>query len=42
MISLPGTGHVPMIDEPKLVAETILAVTQGSSSGVASPSSRGS
>ncbi len=42
VISLPGTGHVPMIDEPKLVAETILAVTQGSSSGVASPSSRGS
>ncbi|MFD4440080.1 alpha/beta fold hydrolase [Nocardia sp. NPDC058519] len=24
---LPGVGHVPMIDDPKLVAETILATT---------------
>jgi pimeloyl-ACP methyl ester carboxylesterase len=24
---LPGVGHVPMLDDPKLVAETILAVT---------------
>ena len=24
---LPGVGHVPMIDDPDLVARTILAVT---------------
>jgi pimeloyl-ACP methyl ester carboxylesterase len=26
---LPGVGHVPMIDDPRLIAQTILAVTGG-------------
>jgi pimeloyl-ACP methyl ester carboxylesterase len=31
-VVLPGVGHVPMIDDPSLVARTILATTQDSSS----------
>ena len=29
--SLPGVSHVPMIDDPGLVARTILAVTSAAS-----------
>lgn len=31
--TLPGVGHVPMIDNPELVARTILAVTAAGESG---------
>ena len=31
-VVLPGVGHVPMIDDPSLVAQTILATSQGSQS----------
>ncbi|OAN37342.1 alpha/beta fold hydrolase [Mycolicibacterium iranicum] len=31
--TLPGVGHVPMIDDPRLVARTILAVTASGRSG---------
>lgn len=30
LIPLPGVGHVPMLDDPELVARTILAFTTGS------------
>jgi pimeloyl-ACP methyl ester carboxylesterase len=26
-VLLPGVGHIPMIDDPDLVARTIMAVT---------------
>jgi pimeloyl-ACP methyl ester carboxylesterase len=30
LVRLPGVGHVPMLDDPELVARTILEVTQAS------------
>jgi pimeloyl-ACP methyl ester carboxylesterase len=39
---LEDVGHIPMLDDPELVAETIRAATRRASSAFASPSSRGS
>jgi pimeloyl-ACP methyl ester carboxylesterase len=33
-VTLPNVGHVPMFDDPQLVADTILSVTAAASSRV--------
>lgn len=37
-VVLDGVGHVPMLDDPRLVAETILSVTGAAAAAVAAPS----